>query len=240
MVHVHAIYYGHYQDVSVIRAAWLEKLPDSPQLRIDALKQPEDAVPEVFKYMMKLASPRNDERAGYWMDPVLAARVEVALSGKRRSESYGAFRGVKLDEEPPEEQPTELRCEACGNTERFGQCLVPRRIWQREHANAQIRLSRTGVVQRIEEARTRRPNVETKTANSPQLGVTVEVRVQYPGARRDVGREPQDHPPASYRRPHPSHAPRPSDPHPTFGGPQTARGVIPSTPTQARDVPPKE
>jgi hypothetical protein len=148
MAHIHAIYYGRYQDVNVIRAAWLEKLPDSPQLQIKALANPEDAVPEVFKYMMKLASPRSDERAGYWMDPVLAARVEVALSGKRRAESYGAFRGVKLDDEPPEESPVKLRCEACGNTERFGQCLVSRRTWQREHINAPLRLSRTGVVGR--------------------------------------------------------------------------------------------
>jgi excisionase family DNA binding protein len=164
MVHIHAIYYGRYQDVRVIRTAWLEKMPDSPQLLITALSNPEDAVPEVFKYMMKLASPRDDEHVGYWMDPILAARVEVALSGKRRSESYGAFRGVKLEAEPAEEEAAEVRCIGCGNTERFNRSIVPRGIWQREHPHAPIRLSRTGLILRIEETRRRRKHAtETKT-----------------------------------------------------------------------------
>jgi hypothetical protein len=244
MVHIHAIYYGRYQDVNVIRMAWLEKLSDSPQLRIDAVSKPEDAVPEVFKYMMKLAAPRNDERAGQWMDPVLAARVEVALSGKRRSESYGAFRGVKLEEEPPEEQPTELRCEACGNTERFGQCYVPRHVWQREHANAPLRLSRTGVVQRIEDARRRRQHgdehQQTRTTDSSEPGATGEAHLQRGGARRDPGREPQNDPRPDHCRSDSRHSLGPRDPHPTFGDPQAARGVIPSIPKQARDVPPTE
>jgi excisionase family DNA binding protein len=138
MVHIHAIYFGRYQDVNVLRAAWLQKLPDSPQLVIEAIGNPETAIPEVFKYMMKLASPRNGKQAGWWMRPQLAARVEVALSGKRRSESYGAFRGVKLDDEPPEEAPLDLRCDACGNTERFGQAILSREAWQREHVGCRF------------------------------------------------------------------------------------------------------
>lgn len=244
MAHIHAIYYGRYQDVNVIRAAWLEKLPDSPQIRIDALAKPEDAVPEVFKYMMKLASPRNDERAGYWMDPVLAARVEVALSGKRRSESYGAFRGVKLDAEPPPEQPSELRCESCGNTERFGQCLVPRKTWHREQPNARLRLSRTGVVQRIEEARTRSQHddrrAQPRTTDPTEPGATSEACVQRGRACRFPGREPKDGPRRHHGWQHPCRPHRPRDPHPAFGGTQTAGRVIPSTPKQARDVPPTE
>jgi hypothetical protein len=245
MVHAHAIYYGRYQDVNVIRAAWLEKLPDSPQLRIDRVAKPEDAVPEVFKYMMKLASPRSDERAGYWMDPILAARVEVALSGKRRSESYGAFRGVKLDEEPPEEQATDLRCDACGNTERFGQCLVQRRIWQQEHAGAAIRLSRTGVVQRIEQARTRRQHDDqhdrtNATADPAESRIAGEAHLQRHRARRDARRESQNDPRTDRRGEDPRYAPGPRDPHPTFRGAQAAGRVIPSATKQARDVPPTE
>jgi hypothetical protein len=243
MVHVHAIYYGRYQDVNVIRAAWLEKLPDSPQLRIDAIANPEDAVPEVFKYMMKLASPRSDERVGQWMDPVLAARVEVALSGKRRSESYGAFRGVKLDAEPSEEEAAEVRCKSCGNTDRFSQALVPRRIWQQEHADAPIRLSRTGVVLRIEETRRRRKHGD-RNEDSPtdpaRSRIADEAHVQRHGGGGVPRREPQDRSRADHRRPDPRDASRPRDPHPAFGGPQAARGVIASRPKQARDVPPTE
>ena len=243
MVHIHAIYFGRYQDVNVLRAAWLEKLPDSPQLVIEAITNPETAVPEVFKYMMKLASPRAGKSTGWWMDPVLAARVEVALSGKRRSESYGAFRGVKLDDEPPEEQPADVRCDACGNTERFGQAIMPRDVWQREHAGKQLRLSRTGVVHR-NEARGRRhvdrQNDETQRRDSHEPGAAAEAHLHCCGRGGVSWREPQDGAGSDQRRAHPRDPSRTRHPHPSFGGTQAAGRLIPSAPKQARDVPPTE
>lgn len=145
--HIHALYYGPRADVNVVRMAWLEKIPDSPQVKIKDVKDVQKSVPEVFKYMVKGASPKTDDAVGERMDPRLAARVEIALHGKRRVEAYGCFRGVDLEEEPPEENPEPLACTSCNNTEGpFPQHLVSRQSWAADHPTWRVKMSRTGAL----------------------------------------------------------------------------------------------
>ncbi len=190
MAHVHALYYGRFQDVNLVRAAWLEKMPDSPQLRIDQVKNPEQAVPEVFKYMLKCASPRGRGEKGGFVDPRLAARVELALHGKRRTESYGVFRGLKAEEEPPEEAPQPMACGTCGNQDGpFFERLMPIEEWRRKKPDWRVRLSRTGAVP---VPRARAPSEGGDEDGERADKHARQAHVRRAGGGRPAQREPQD------------------------------------------------
>lgn len=246
MVHVHAIYFGPRRDIDCIRAAWLEKIPDSPQMLIEELEDPETRLPELFKYMMKLSAASDDEEARSGIDPRLAARVEIALSGKRRVESYGVFRKVKL-EEPPEEETTQLdrlHCEFCDATTDFRAVTIARGLWIRDFGRLPRQLTRVGPIPRGKTAEERAHNDRTARERDPsypvrlgELLAAAKAHFHCAGGGRDPGREPQDGPRADRHGSNPRHPPRPGDSHPTFGGPQTPRAVIPSHAKQARDVP---
>ncbi|MBN1653723.1 MAG: transposase zinc-binding domain-containing protein [Deltaproteobacteria bacterium] len=120
MVHAHVLYYGRRKDIDTIRTAYMLKAGDSPLVRIDYVKNPKIAVREVAKYAVKGPSPKRKDRLAKkkheYMDPRLAARVEIAVVGKRLVEFYGAWRIVNLDEES-EELLAEIKprpCPHCG------------------------------------------------------------------------------------------------------------------------------
>jgi hypothetical protein len=75
------------------------------------------------KYMMKAASPKNirllQGGRGDFIDPILAARAEVAFSGDRLFECLGTWRGADEGEDPPDAAPTS--CAYCGS-----------RVWKTE------------------------------------------------------------------------------------------------------------
>ena len=263
VAHVHAVYYGRWQDVNVIRAAWLEKVPDSPQVRVDQIKDPKRKVPEVFKYMVKCASPKADGSAAKGVDPRLAARVESALHGLRRAEPYGAFRGMDIEEEPAAEEPTAIACESCGNTSGpFPERPVPRAEWARRHPGRRLQMSRFGAaplpahqkmkgendhelkgLEHFRQPRKRNRRRELQQPGHDRDGgprATRTAHVPSPRGRRADRRGPQDAPERDQGWGHQVHPTGAAATHPAGRGPQTPRALIPSRPVPARDMPPKE
>jgi hypothetical protein len=117
-VHVHAIYHGRRPDARTLRETYMFRAGDSPFVNCQYIRQPSKAIRELAKYMMKAASPRNPRLLrggrGEFIDPVLAARAEVAFSGTRLFECMGTWRGADDDHDPPERA---LRtCPHCGTS----------------------------------------------------------------------------------------------------------------------------
>jgi hypothetical protein len=116
-VHLHVLYHGLRPDIVAVRELWLMRLPDSPQINVRYVQNPAGAIREVAKYVTKGASPSNPRtlrgQPGEFTDPVLAARVEVAFSGRRHVECYGAWRGADSDEDEQEEFEG-AACVKCG------------------------------------------------------------------------------------------------------------------------------
>ena len=115
-VHIHALYHGHRPDVNRLRDAYLFRTGDSPFVNCKYVQRPEKAIRELAKYMMKASSPKNVRllrgARGAFIDPVLAARAEVAFSGDRLFECLGAWRGADDDDDLPDAQAT--ACAHCG------------------------------------------------------------------------------------------------------------------------------
>lgn len=122
-VHVHALYHGHRPDARQLRSAYMFQVGDSPVVNCKYVRNPAKGIREVVKYLGKAASPRNPRiirgGVGDFINPVLAARAEVAFSGARLFECLGAWRGADVDEDAPEREPH--ACPHCGGTK-----------WQRE------------------------------------------------------------------------------------------------------------
>jgi hypothetical protein len=98
VVHAHAIFYGLEPNIRDVRAAWLLQVPDSPQVKSIRMPDLDEAVREVAKYIVKAASPKREggkDGMGSYTDPELAAKVEIALHGRRLTETLGAWRGVR-------------------------------------------------------------------------------------------------------------------------------------------------
>jgi hypothetical protein len=116
-VHIHALYHGYRPDLCVLRATYQFRAGDSPMLNCKYVRQPSKAIRELAKYMMKAASPKNmgllRGGRGEFIDPVLAARAEVAFSGDRLFECLGAWRGVDDDEDLPD--AVTVACAHCGS-----------------------------------------------------------------------------------------------------------------------------
>jgi hypothetical protein len=115
-VHIHALFHGRRPDVMKLRAAYMFRVGDSPMLNCEYVHKPAKAIRELAKYMMKAASPKKVRLLrggrGEFIDPILAARAEVAFSGDRLFECLGTWRGADSDEDLPDCEPT--ACERCG------------------------------------------------------------------------------------------------------------------------------
>ena len=108
-VHVHALFHGRHPDAGVLRETYMFRAGDSPFVNCEYVRKPGKAIRELAKYMMKAASPKNPRIVrggrGEFIDPVLAARAEVAFSGDRLFETMGAWRGADDDNDLPDQTP---------------------------------------------------------------------------------------------------------------------------------------
>jgi hypothetical protein len=115
-VHIHALYHGRRPDAHVLRETYMFRAGDSPMVNCTYVRKPAKAIRELAKYMLKAASPKNPRilrgGRGEFIDPVLAARAEVAFSGDRLFECMGAWRGAEEDKDLPEQAPR--TCAHCG------------------------------------------------------------------------------------------------------------------------------
>jgi hypothetical protein len=122
-VHIHALFHGHRPDATKLRVAYMFKAGDSPFVNCKYVQRPEEAIRELAKYMMKAASPKKVRLLrggrGEFIDPILAARAEVAFSGERLFECLGAWRGADDDDDLPDTAPAS--CAHCGS-----------RVWRQE------------------------------------------------------------------------------------------------------------
>jgi hypothetical protein len=93
---------------------------ESPFLNVAPVRNPHKAIREAAKYIAKAASPKRGRllrgERGEFTDPVLAARIEVALSGVRLLQCYGEWRGVEKETDLPDETPKQNACSTCGAT----------------------------------------------------------------------------------------------------------------------------
>ena len=116
-VHIHALFHGYRPDVRVLRETYQFRAGDSPFVNCKYVQKPAKAIRELAKYMMKASSPKNLRLLrggrGEFIDPILAARAEVAFSGDRLFECLGAWRGVDDDEDLPAAAP--IACAHCGS-----------------------------------------------------------------------------------------------------------------------------
>lgn len=126
VMHSHAIFYGREPDIRDVRAAWLLQVPDSPQVKSVRMPDIDQAVREVAKYIVKAASPKREggkDGMGSYTDPELAAKVEIALHGRRLTETLGVWRGVPPPRgQLPQSEPT---CPCCESQE-VTEILMPR------------------------------------------------------------------------------------------------------------------
>lgn len=123
MVHAHALYYGRRPDIEQVRTAYMLKAGDSPFVNVEPITDPHSAVREVVKYIAKLASPKrlagDNTRPAEYIDPRLAAAIEVGFAGMRLVEVYGAWRGKKIGDdtnaaEDPVAESVAEQCPDCG------------------------------------------------------------------------------------------------------------------------------
>jgi hypothetical protein len=124
-VHIHALFHGYRPDVSRLRETYQFRAGDSPFVNCKYVQRPAKAIRELAKYMMKASSQRNVRLLrggrGEFIDPILAARAEVAFSGDRLFECLGAWRGLDDDTDLPDASP--VACAHCGS-----------RVWKHETA----------------------------------------------------------------------------------------------------------
>ena len=116
-VHIHALFHGYRPDVRVLRETYQFRAGDSPFVNCKYVQKPAKAIRELAKYMMKASSPKSPRLLrggrGEFIDPMLAARAEVAFSGDRWFECLGAWRGVDDDEDLP--AAVSAACAHCGS-----------------------------------------------------------------------------------------------------------------------------
>lgn len=123
-VHCHALFYGPRPNIELVRMLYTSKAPGSTFVNIKYVKTGKDrerSIKEVAKYIAKGASPARLDilrgGVGEYLDPILAARVEFALSGKRLIETQGCFRGMDIgDGDDDEIGGDSSRCPRCGES----------------------------------------------------------------------------------------------------------------------------
>lgn len=149
-VHGHGLAYSPFLPIAQIEAI-VRKVPPPPGCRwgkttIALAKTDDDGIArEIAKYVTKGPSPMSEgwqAGEGRWvMDPVLAARWEIATMGMKLSREYGSLREAlqakpepvepvePVEPEGPSEEPkkTDLpdRCEHCGETGSFKWVILP-------------------------------------------------------------------------------------------------------------------
>lgn len=129
-VHIHALYHGRRPDVGKLRETYMFAAGDSPFVNCKYVRKPAKAIRELAKYVVKAASPKNPRLLrggrGEFIDPVLAARTEVAFSGARLYETFGAWRGANDEKDLPEQAPRDCPC--CGASEWTQETLTLRSL----------------------------------------------------------------------------------------------------------------
>ena len=134
-VHMHVLYFGPWVDEGEVNELARQAWPRAGWVKIQAVDG-FDGAREVCKYSMK--SPGG--AAEGWLrgqpveiiHPALAARWELAISGRRTQERYGAFRAVSKpvdDWEDPGDQ--EVTCPHCGRVGEYHWRSMPADIWIR-------------------------------------------------------------------------------------------------------------
>lgn len=120
-VHAHALYHGQRPDIEQVRLLYMHRVGDSPMVNVQYVKEPKKAIREVAKYVTKASSPKRaellgDEIGGTFLDPELAAKVEVAFAGQRLFQCYGPWREAEREDDVPEGQDEgkPLCCAECG------------------------------------------------------------------------------------------------------------------------------
>jgi hypothetical protein len=149
MVHVHALYHGHRLDVSTLRMLYMSRVGDSPFVDIQYVRNPRKGIVELAKYVTKGASPAKGRSLGgglgEYLDPVLAARVEVAFSGERLVECYGAWRGIDPDDDEDDAPDVvDAPCSQCGSFGPWSQVDVAPHLVARLGHDVRARVSRFG------------------------------------------------------------------------------------------------
>jgi hypothetical protein len=95
-VHAHTLYYGPRLNFGTVRVAYQIALSECGYVDIRPLHNPYENLPRLLYYFAKGPSSQGEilwpTRSSEFMNPELAARVEIALGGKRLFERYGAFR----------------------------------------------------------------------------------------------------------------------------------------------------
>ena len=189
VMHAHAIFYGPRPDVRAVRAAWLLHVADSPQVRSDPMPDREAALREVAKYVTKGASPKRGgggDRLGSYTDPELAAKVEIALHGKRLTEVYGAWRGQR----PPRAgaRSNEEKCPSCEG-DNLSEVLMPReQVVRLLPEGAELKFTRGG------RRRRRRESVGEKGSENGNgiCGAAQQTHAEGAGGGTALGRQSQD------------------------------------------------
>lgn len=145
MVHVHALYHGHRLDVPTVRMLYMERVGDSPFIDIKYIRDPRKGIVELAKYVTKGASPVKSRallgQGGEYLDPQLAARVEVAFAGERLIEFYKAWRGI--DPDADDDEPVVLEDKPCGS------CGALHQWWQVDVSYRELATLGTGVRARV-------------------------------------------------------------------------------------------
>jgi hypothetical protein len=215
-VHAHALYYGPRADVDVVRTTWLMQCPDSPQVNVKARGSASDAVLEVVKYIAKAASPkhqRGETTFGRYVDPALAARMEIAFQNRRMSEVYGAWRGMrpKRSKQPDHDPAT---CPVCEGTT-MRESLMSKKQWARVAPADWIpRFTKFHARPKVRRSNNVEQEGEANGDDANRAGSGAETRAHGDGGRPHPGRESQDGAGNDRKTTAPAHSRGPEYPNP--------------------------
>jgi hypothetical protein len=148
MVHAHVLYHGLRPDIVTLRMLYMLRVGDSPSINVRYVREPAKGIAELAKYVTKGASPVKTRSfggaPGEYLDPLLAARVEVAFAGERLVDCYGAWRGIDPDDDDDAAELTEEPCSQCGATGRWSQVDIPPHVAACLGSDVRARVSRYG------------------------------------------------------------------------------------------------
>jgi hypothetical protein len=145
VVHIHVLYWGRRPEIDQLRGRWLLKIPDSPFVDVQPVKKPKKAIAELAKYLTKSASPAKADvfagsKVGTFIDPRLAARVELAFAGDRLIECYGDWRNIDVDADDDHDAAEErdlsnATCACCGRVGQWGLVRFDTADWLGVHGH---------------------------------------------------------------------------------------------------------
>ena len=148
MVHAHVLYHGRRPDVATLRMLYMLRVGDSPFIDVRYVREPAKGIVELAKYVTKGASPVKTRSLGgglgEYLEPELAARIEVAFTGDRLVECYGAWRGIDPDDDDDAPDLPDEPCSGCGATGRWTQVDVPPHLAARLGPDLRAHVSRYG------------------------------------------------------------------------------------------------